>query len=248
MAQEPLLITRNDLVKYTVINGNVDSDKFLQFIKIAQDIHIQNYLGTDLFNRLKNDVATAVSGFGAVTSFTIVNGGTSYSSGTNEPSTSPNGNGATFDITEVAGVVTQAVINQSGQGYIVGDIITLTSGGGDCTISVDAIDEIPEPYRNLLNYYVKPMLIHWAMYEYLPFSAYTIANKGVFKHNSENSTNAEKSEIDLLVSKQMDIAEQYTNRFLDHMGFNANLYPEYRSNSNGDVYPSTNNNFSGWYL
>ena len=37
---EALLITRNDIVRFTALNGNVDTDKFIQFIKIAQDIHI----------------------------------------------------------------------------------------------------------------------------------------------------------------------------------------------------------------
>ena len=55
MAQA-LFITRNDLVKYTAVNGNVDTDKFIQFIKISQDIHIQNYLGTDLFNKIGADI------------------------------------------------------------------------------------------------------------------------------------------------------------------------------------------------
>jgi hypothetical protein len=40
MAQA-LFITRSDLVKYTAVNGNVDTDKFIQFVKIAQDIHIK---------------------------------------------------------------------------------------------------------------------------------------------------------------------------------------------------------------
>ena len=43
MAQA-LFITRDDIVKFTALNGNIDTDKFIQFIKIAQDIHIQNYL------------------------------------------------------------------------------------------------------------------------------------------------------------------------------------------------------------
>ena len=42
---EALLISRSDIVKYTAMNGNVDTDKFIQYIKIAQDTHIQNYLG-----------------------------------------------------------------------------------------------------------------------------------------------------------------------------------------------------------
>ena len=53
---EVLLIERADLVKFTVVDGNVDTDRFIQFIKIAQDIHIQSYLGTDLLNKLKADI------------------------------------------------------------------------------------------------------------------------------------------------------------------------------------------------
>ena len=34
-----LFIKRDDLVRNSVISGNVDSDKFLQFIEIAQEIH-----------------------------------------------------------------------------------------------------------------------------------------------------------------------------------------------------------------
>ncbi len=37
-----LFIKRSDLVKNTILNGNVDTDKFIQFIKIAQEMHIQN--------------------------------------------------------------------------------------------------------------------------------------------------------------------------------------------------------------
>ena len=55
---EGLFITRKDLVKFTAVNGNVDTDKFIQFIKIAQDIHIQNYLGTDLYNKLQTLITT----------------------------------------------------------------------------------------------------------------------------------------------------------------------------------------------
>ncbi len=41
---EILFITRDDIVRYTALNGNVDTDKFIQFIKIAQDVQIENYL------------------------------------------------------------------------------------------------------------------------------------------------------------------------------------------------------------
>jgi len=43
-----LFISRDDLVKNSILDGNVSTDKFIQFIKVAQQINIQNYLGTDL--------------------------------------------------------------------------------------------------------------------------------------------------------------------------------------------------------
>ena len=53
---EAILITRKDVVKFTAMNGGVDTDKFIQYIKIAQDIHVQNYLGTDLLQAIQTKI------------------------------------------------------------------------------------------------------------------------------------------------------------------------------------------------
>jgi len=162
-----LFIKREDLVRSTALGGNVDTDKFIQWIKVAQEIHIQNYLGTDLYNKISADI--------------------------------------------IAG--------------------TLTGN-----------------YLSLVNTYIQPMLIHFAMMEYLPFAAYTIANGGVYKHNSENSTSVEKGEVDFLIEKERKIAEYYTQRFVDYMSFNQDLFPEYNSNTNNDIYPDKDIQRSGWVL
>ncbi|BCV05540.1 MAG: hypothetical protein CM15mV109_480 [uncultured marine virus] len=52
-----LFISRTDLVKNSIIDGNVDTDKFIQFIKLAQEIEIRNYLGTKLYDKLQADIA-----------------------------------------------------------------------------------------------------------------------------------------------------------------------------------------------
>ena len=163
-----LFIKRSDLINNTALNGNVDTDKFIQFVKIAQDIHIQTYLGTDLYEKIS------------------------------------------------------------------ADIVANTLAGD---------------YLALVNNYIQPMLIHFAMVEYLPFAAYTIANGGVYKHNSENSSLALKEEIDSLIAKERDYAEYYTQRFIDYMSFNApSKFPEYYSNNNEEIYPDKNALFNGWML
>jgi len=164
---EALLVTRKDIVKFTAMNGNVDTDKFIQYIKISQDKHIENYLGTDLMNKIQADIIAS-------------------------------------------------------------------------TLSGD--------YLILVNEWIKPCLIHWAMVEYLPFANFTIANKGVFKHTSENAEGVTKEEIDYLLEKERNTAQYYTDRLIDYLSFNAgSKFPEYYTNNNEDVYPDKDI-FGGWVI
>ncbi len=162
-----LFISRTDLVKNSIIDGNVDTDKFIQFVKIAQEIHIQNYLGSKLYDKISSDIIA---------------------------------------------------------------------------------DSLTGNYLSLVTDYIQPMLIHYAMVDYLPFAAYQVKNGGVFKHTSENSESASKDEVDFLVQKQRDFAEYYTRRFVDYICYNGTLFPEYTSNTDSDVYPDKDVNSSNWVL
>lgn len=163
-----LFITQTDLKANTIINGNVDADLFMQFIKIAQQMHVQNYLGTKLYDAITTKINTS----------------------------------------------------------------TLT---GD--------------YLDLVKDYVQPMLIHFAMVDYLPFANYQIRNGGVFKHRSENSESTTKDELDLLVQKHRTFADFYAKRFIDFMGINASaMFPEYWTNSDSDMFPDQKANPCTWVL
>jgi len=164
---EALIISRKDIVRYTSMNGNVDTNKFIQYIKIAQDTHIQNYIGTDLLEKIQADIIA---------------------------------------------------------GSLAGNYLTLVTK------------------------YLKPMLIHYGMIEYLHFASFTISNKGVYKHSAENSVTASSEEINTLVASETRIAEHYTQRFVDYICNNSSLFPEYNSNSSEDMYPSTDVNNTNWYL
>ena len=242
---EALLITRNDVVKFTALNGNVDTDNFIQWVKIAQDIDIQRILGTQLLQKLQSEIILASSGI--PTAISISNAGTGYTTATGV-TTDGGAIDLTLDITAVGGLVTVADINMAGTGVKVGATIIIDGGNDYAEITIDSVYTIPTDYNNLLVTYVKPMLIHFAMSQFLPFAAYTIANKGVYKHNSENSTNVEKNEIDYLVQKELMIAQNYAERFIDYISFNNDLFPEYNTNSNGDMFPSTQNNYTGWFI
>ena len=162
-----LLITRDDIVRFTNVNGNVDVDKFIQFCLISQDIHIQSMLGTKLLEKIQADI--------------------------------------------IAGT-------------------------------------LADPYLNLLTKYVKPVQIHFAMVEYLPYAAYTVANKGVYKHGAENSETVSKEEVDFMIEKQRQTAMHYNERFVDYICNNSALFPEYNANEGEDMFPNNDTNFTGWCI
>lgn len=162
-----LFITRQDISVFTAANGNIDNDKLLPFINQAQDIHIQNYLGTDLYNKIQADIVAS----------------------------------------------------------------SLTGN-----------------YLTLVNDYIKDMLLHWSMVEYLPYAGINIANGGIYTKNPENSTALTKEHVDSLIERSRTTAQFYTNRFIDYMSFNQTLFPEYNSNSNDDISPDTTADFGGWVL
>ena len=57
-----LFITQEDLVRNSIISGSTDYDKIIQFVKIAQIIDIQNLLGTDLYNKISEDIISGAAG------------------------------------------------------------------------------------------------------------------------------------------------------------------------------------------
>ena len=166
-----LFISREDLVRNTLISGSLDIDKFIQFINIAQVIHVQNFTGTKLYDAISN-----------------------------------------------------MIINN-----------TLTVGDNP-------------NYLKLVVDFLQPMLIQYAMVEYLPFAAYTVGNGGVYKHTSETSVSVDKLEVDFLIEKSRKLADYYTDRFTDYMIYNQNLFPEYTTNTQSDVYPDYTVQNTGWNL
>ena len=51
-----LFITLEELKRKSIIDGNVDTDKLIQFVEVAQDTYIQTQLGTVLYDKLQTDI------------------------------------------------------------------------------------------------------------------------------------------------------------------------------------------------
>lgn len=51
-----LFITRDDIIKNTPLQGAIDADALLPFVRTAQDKYLKNLLGTVLFNYLQANI------------------------------------------------------------------------------------------------------------------------------------------------------------------------------------------------
>jgi hypothetical protein len=73
-----------------------------------------------------------------IAQLTRISGGTGYSNGTLATTTdSNNGTGATVTVTQTGGVVAAAnTVANGGDGYRLGDVLTLVGGGNDATFRV----------------------------------------------------------------------------------------------------------------
>ena len=61
-----LFINRNDIIKNSPLQGAIDADALLQFLRTAQDKYLKNLLGTVLFNYLQAQItANTVSSLSA---------------------------------------------------------------------------------------------------------------------------------------------------------------------------------------
>ena len=58
-----LFITRNDIIKNTPLQGAIDADALLPFVRVSQDKYLKNLLGTILFDYLQAQIiANTVGG------------------------------------------------------------------------------------------------------------------------------------------------------------------------------------------
>lgn len=162
-----LFISREDLVRYTPISGNLDFDRVVQYIEIAQDIHIHELLGSNLYEKLQADVLN---------------------------------------------------------------------------------DTLSGDYLNLMTKHIKPCLAQFSLLEFLPFSQFSINNKGVFKHTSEASESLSKADIEMMMEATRDTAQHYATRMVDYLCNYPNSFPEYLTNTNEQLSPNKDTSFGGWQI
>lgn len=154
-----LFITRDDIIKNTPLQGAIDADALIPFVRTSQDKYLKNLLGTVLFEYLQAQIV-------AGTPFT-------------------------------------------------------------------------GRYEELMNDYIKWVLIWYSATEYIPFSSVLFKSNGAVKQQSEQSVAPSKSEIDYLLQKAQSNAEYYALRLQNFLVAYSNEIPQYLESvgNSTQIYP-----------
>lgn len=158
-----LFISEQKLKDSTAINGNVDVEYLLPYMKTAQKKYVEPLLGTDLYNKIDADI--------------------------------------------VAG----------------------TLAGN---------------YKILIEDYVQDALVHWSLFECIPFLSYKIMNNNIVARTSENGQSLQANERQYLREEVRNTAEFYTKRCIDYINEDSSLFPEYSTNSGADIRPNHESYYS----
>lgn len=159
LTQEVLFINPDYLKRLTQINGAVEDSVIVPAVILAQDKYLQQFLGTDLLEKLKTDVSGA----------------------------------------------------------------TLTA-----------------PYVILLDQYVRKVTTWWTMVELLPNLYVKLDNGGLVIRTAENTSAISPDDLHREIENARQNAQFYTSRMVEYLCNNTSSFPEYSSNSGGDMLPEKN--------
>lgn len=93
-------------------------------------------------------------------------------------------------------------------------------------------------YITLLDTYMRKPIVWWTLYEALPTIRVRINGAAVGVNTPDDMQPATDEEFATLRSQVRSTAESYSKRLVDYLAYNANLFPEYNTNTGPDKHPS----------
>jgi hypothetical protein len=103
-------------------------------------------------------------------------------------------------------------------------------------------------YKTLVDDYIGDMLPNWAFYHAIPFLRFKIENGNIYSKTSETGNAMSTEESQHLREEVSNTAQYYTERMIDYICNNTDLFPEYSTNTGDDISPDKNAYYNGMNL
>ena len=103
---------------------------------------------------------------------------------------------------------------------------------------IDA-DNLSGNYQTLVEQYIFKPLAWWVMVDVVPKLTYKYLNGTLGQYNSEDVTPISDAQMKDEIARARNNAEYYTQRLVDYLCDNSDLFPEYSSNTGSQRSPRT---------
>lgn len=98
-------------------------------------------------------------------------------------------------------------------------------------------------YKTLMDNYIQPCLLKFTIFRALLHVWIKLRNSSAVNIENDEMKSVEEAKFNRLRREASDDAEYYSNRLKDYLYYNSTLYPEYNTNTDDDVDPSTTNSY-----
>ena len=82
-------------------------------------------------------------------------------------------------------------------------------------------------YPTLMDDYIRMCLLRWTLVELYPYLSNKILNSSISQISGDNASPISKSEVDALISLERNNAQFYSERLIDYLQANTDLFPKY---------------------
>jgi hypothetical protein len=114
----------------------------------------------------------------------------------------------------------------------------------DLRDNIEGLSTANTNYPALMDDYIRMATMRWTLVELYPYLSNKVLNSSISQVSGENATPIPKSEVDALISLERNNAQFYSERLIDYLQANVNLFPKYNTtSSSSDMQPQ----YSAYY-
>lgn len=97
----------------------------------------------------------------------------------------------------------------------------------------------------MIDSYLNPVLLHYAVMEYLVVGNFSISAQGIEKRASDNSVNADQAEVGYLIRNAQDKAQFASTLLVKYLCEHSTDFPLYTNSTGALLHPKTKNSGYG---
>ena len=109
-------------------------------------------------------------------------------------------------------------------------------------------DTLSDKEKELIKYYIQPLLANYIVYLALPTMTYKLFNKSVLQPSAEEATNIGLDVVKYLRDAYLNTSKFYTDRLVDYLCDNSTDFPTYTTFSQDGMSPMSNHSYNGFYI